>query len=177
MIGPLTPPQDFQRYILKERQPVICEDKAEWREFMRKPKNILVAQDSVGSKFEVLTVFLGFNNGSAEKPFFFQTTIFGVDEHSHGDAATWEKASGNHYALLQSAAGLAEYMDNVELGVEQNTFTAIDIQVLDNELHFILESEEAAKKALSENGKHWERLGKTLVFKFGLRDSDHPESQ
>lgn len=44
---------------------------------LRCKENVLIANDTVG-QFRVMTVFLGFNQGSAENPKFFQTTCFRI---------------------------------------------------------------------------------------------------
>ena len=69
--------KDLQRYILQEQQPVACNAETAWRDFMNDGNNLLVANDPAG-KFQVVTVFLGFNYGTIEKPKFFQTTCLGA---------------------------------------------------------------------------------------------------
>ena len=156
-----------QRYILENGQPVACDDETTWQEFMRNPENVLVAQDSAG-KYDVLTVFLGFNQGSTEQPAFFQTSVFGMDEHSHGDAATWSEAQSYHAGLLMSANRMAKRQADIKAGIKRRSFTAIDIQVVSNEIHFVLESEEHAIKALPVDKKHWKRRGNVIVFVVSL---------
>lgn len=155
-------PQD-QRYILKDRQPVVCKDEAEWREFMRNPENVLVAQDRIG-RFDVLTLFLGFNTGTVEQPLFFQTTIIGADDNHPKHAVDWGQAKQNHAAN----AKVIKLTNNHEIAVANGTakepFRPVEWLVFPDELHFVLESEQAAIKALPENSEFWERRGKVIVF-------------
>lgn len=154
--------QDHQRYILKDHQPIVCEDETVWREFMRKPENILVARDSAG-KYTVLTLFLGFNSGTAEQPVFFQTSVLGQTGHTHGSAATWEQAKDNHKRNLRGSTLLAEHLDRVAAGTSKS-FKPTAIDARPNEIHFRLESEQAAIDELPEDTKRWKRRGDTIVF-------------
>lgn len=83
--------QDLRQYILQNRQPTVCEDEAIWRSFMNNGSNLLIAHAPAGT-FQVVTVFLGFNYGTTEKPKFFQTTCLGADSEKNPHySATWEK--------------------------------------------------------------------------------------
>ncbi|MGD1953139.1 MAG: hypothetical protein ACFB14_26360 [Leptolyngbyaceae cyanobacterium] len=162
-------PKDYQRYILDDdHQPVVCEDEIVWREFMSKPENVLVAQDSIG-KYTVVTVFLGFNRFNVEQPVFFQTTVFGADEHSHRDAATWEQAEDNHRGNVKVTKMMADYQADLAAGKKRKSFKPIECKVLYDELHFVLESEKAAIEALPVNKRRWERRGNVIVFIVGER--------
>ncbi|MEM9009339.1 MAG: hypothetical protein AAGE59_38290 [Cyanobacteria bacterium P01_F01_bin.86] len=89
--------KDLQRYILQDQQPVICNDEAIWRAFMNDGSNLLVAHDPTG-KFQVITVFLGFNYVTTEQPKFFQTTCLGADsEKNLHYSATWEMVNPLRY--------------------------------------------------------------------------------
>ncbi|NEZ65607.1 hypothetical protein D0962_23095 [Leptolyngbyaceae cyanobacterium CCMR0082] len=152
-----------QRYILKDRQPVACKDEAEWREFMRNPGNVLVAQDSVGERYTVITVFLGFNSGTTEQPVFFQTSVIGQTGHTHGSAANWEQAQENHRRNVRGSILLAGHLERVAAGIDRS-FAPIDIKGYPNEIHFQLESEQAAINELPEDTRRWKRRGDTIVF-------------
>ena len=163
-------PSDYQRYILKDRQPVICDDESTWREFIRNSENVLVAQDQVG-RFEVLTLFLGFNSGTPDKPIFFQTTIIGADDNHPKHAATWEQAERNHAGNIKVITLTANHEAAVADGTAKEPFKPVEWLVFPGELHFVLESEQAAIKALPENSEFWERRGKTLIFLVKSTDS------
>ena len=155
--------QDYRRYILKDRHPVSCGDESVWREFMRNSENVLVANDSVGKRFTVVTVFLGFNNGTIEQPIFFQTSVLGQTGHTHGNAVTWDQAEDNHKRNLRGSTLLAEHLDRVAAGINKS-FKPVDITSRPNEIHFRLESEQAAFDELPEDTKRWKRRGDTIVF-------------
>ena len=165
---------DDIRYILQDGSPVACEDESAWREFMRSPENILIGDTEVG-KFQVLTLFLGFNSGSAKKPIFFQTTIIGAHGNTPRHATTLEQAKENHQGNVKVCNVITKYQADVAEGKAPKPFKPIRSFVRSDGIHFVLESEECAKEALSEGGL-WERRGDTLVFLVGKRDPSHPES-
>ena len=151
-----------QRYILKDRQPVACKDEAEWREFMRNPGNVLVARDSV-NPFEVITIFLGFNHRTAENPIFFQTSVLGVDDHSHENAETWEQATSNHNRLLKAVGYLKDHIVREKSGTNKS-FKPVETTIYQNEIHFRCVSEQAAIDGLPESGIRWKRRGDTIIY-------------
>ena len=157
--------KDLQRYILQDRQPVICEDEATWRTFMNIGENLLVAQDAAG-RFKVVTVFLGFNYGNAEKPKFFQTTCLGVTSEKRPDyAATWEKAMVRHKGAIKCGEMLTTFEAEQAAGIDRS-WEFIDCRVGPGELQFLLESESEAMRVMPEDRSHWKRRGRMIVFCF-----------
>ena len=110
---------------------------------MRAPKNVLVAQNEI-SRFEVLTLFLGFNTGTTENPIFFQTTIIGADDNLPKHAATWEQAKKNHASNIKVITLTANHEAAVASGTAKEPFRPVEWLVFPGELHFVLESEDAA---------------------------------
>lgn len=134
---------------------------------MNNGDNLLVAQDAAG-KFEVVTVFLGFNYGSAERPKFFQTTCLGVTSEKRPDyAATWEKAMLRHRGAVKCGQMLTEFEAEQAAGIDRS-WEFIDCHVVPGELQFILRSEADALRAVPEDKKHWKRRGRMIVFCFDI---------
>lgn len=155
--------QDTQRYVLENQVPVICNDEATWRAFMRQGENLLVAKDMVG-KYMVITVFLGFNYGDIETPKFFQTTCFGTSSETRSKySATWERACLRHRGTVACAESLTTFMAEQTIGVDRS-FKFIDCKVVPGELQFVLKSEAEAIKFMPTNKKNWERRGCVIVF-------------
>lgn len=160
--------QDLQQYILQNKQPVICEDEATWREFMKNGDNLLVAQNAAG-KFRVVTVFLGFNYGSTEKPKFFQTTCLGVTSEKRPDyAATWEKAMVRHKGAIKCGEMLTDFEAEQAAGIDRS-WEFVDCRVVPGELQFLLESEAEALRVMPEDKDHWKRRGRMIIFCFDTR--------
>ena len=159
--------KDLQRYILQDRQPIICEDEAVWRRFMNNGDNLLVAQDTAG-KFKVVTVFLGFNYGNAEKPKFFQTTCLGVTSEKRPHyAPTWEKAMLRHRGAVKCGEMLTEFETERTAGIDRS-WEFIDCHVLPGELQFSLKSEAEALRIIPQDKKHWKRRGRMIIFSFDI---------
>lgn len=155
--------QDTQKYILENEVPVPCQDENVWREFMRDTHNILLAQDTVGA-FTVVTVFLGFNHGSCEKPKFFQTTCFGTDGENHPRySGTWQRACLEHRGKIACAEALTKFAADSADGIDRS-FKFIDCTFAPGEIQFLLESESEAMRMMPINRKHWERRGQMVVF-------------
>ena len=163
------------RYILEGEAPVICEDEAIWREFMRAPENISIGDTQVG-KFQVLTLFLGFNSGSREKPIFFQTTIIGAYGNTPEHATTLEQAKDNHQGNVNVSNAIVKHQADVAAGKAPKPFKPVECLILDDGMHCVLESVECAKEAFADGGSSWELRGNTLVFLVGRRDPSHPDS-
>ena len=142
---------------------------------MRHPENISIGDTQVG-KFQVLTLFLGFNHGSAEKPIFFQTTILGAHGNTPRHATTLEQAEENHRGNIKVCNVITKHQADVAAGKAPKPFKPIRSFVLSDGIHFVLESEECAKEAFSDGGDLWELRGNTLVFLVGRRDPSHPDS-
>ena len=160
-------PKDLQRYILPEQTPVICKDETTWRAFMNDGDNLLVARDTIG-KFIVITVFLGFNYGTTEKPAFFQTTCLGADSENRPHySANWKRAHLPHRGTVECAKGLTRFAAEGAAGIDRS-FEFIDCNVIPGELQFILKSEADAVKFLPEDKKHWKRRGRMIVFCFPM---------
>lgn len=159
----MQPPQDTQKYILDNKEPVLCHDENLWREFIRDRSNILLAQDSVG-EFTVVTVFLGFNHGDFEKPKFFQTTCFGTDgENNPRYSGTWQRACLEHRGKIACAKALTKFAADRAAGIDRS-FKFLDCKFSPGEIQFLLESEADAMRMMPMNQKHWERRGQIVVF-------------
>lgn len=157
--------RDPQRFILKDNVPVPCGNEHQWREFMQDKQNVLVGQDVIG-QFRVMTVFLGFNHGSAEKPKFFQTTCFGTStEGKPKYSGSWQRACLEHRGKIACAQGLTKFAAERAAGIDRSFKTVDWVLVPDaGEIQFILESESEAMRVMPKNRKHWERRGRMVVF-------------
>ncbi|MEM6254975.1 MAG: hypothetical protein AAF821_18825 [Cyanobacteria bacterium P01_D01_bin.156] len=130
---------------------------------MRDEDNILLARDEVG-QFSIVTVFLGFNNGSVENPQFFQTTCFGSDTGSPKYTKDWDWAMAHHQGKIACAKAWIKFSEEKAAGIDRS-FRFVDCQVHPpGEIHFLLESEAEAKRVMPFNKRHWERRGRTIVF-------------
>ncbi|MBT9316932.1 hypothetical protein [Leptothoe spongobia] len=159
--------KDLQRYILQDKQPVICKDEVTWRTFMNNGDNLLVAQDSAG-KFKVVTVFLGFNYGNTEQPSFFQTTCLGVTSEKRPQyAASWEKAMLRHRGAVKCGEMLTEFEAERAAGIDRS-WEFIDCHVTPGELQFMLKSEAEALRVMPNDQKHWKRRGRMIIFCFDM---------
>lgn len=159
--------KDLQKYILHNQQPVVCDDETNWRAFMSNGKNLLVAQDPVGD-FTVVTVFLGFNHGTLEKPKFFQTTCLGASsEKAPHYSATWDQAVLRHRGSMKCGEMLTNFAAEKAAGVDRS-FEFIDCKVIPGELQFILKSDAEALRVLPENKKYWQRRGCMVIFCFDV---------
>ncbi len=158
-------PHGVQRFILNNNEPVPCHDEEAWRAFMRCKENILIAHDVIG-QFRVMTVFLGFNHGNAEKPKFFQTTCFGTStEGTPKYSGSWQRACLEHRGKIACAQGLTKFTAERAAGIDRS-FKAIDCVLAADagEIQFILEAEAEAMRVMPTNRKHWERRGRVIVF-------------
>lgn len=90
------------RYILKDKQPVQCDDLMEWAAWFEGTKNRIVAQTEVADGVAVSTVFLGLDHqfGSGP-PLLFETMVFGgpLDEDQER-YSTWAAAERGHAATV-----------------------------------------------------------------------------
>lgn len=158
-------PQDLQRYILQDRQPTVCRDEENWRSFMNNGNNLLIAHDPAG-KFQVVTVFLGFNYGTAEKPKFFQTTCLGADSEKNPHySATWEKAMLRHRCSIKCGEILTDFEAERVAGIDRS-WKFVDCNIAPGEIQFILESETEALRVMPRDKKHWKRRGRMIAFCF-----------
>ena len=152
-------------YILKDKEPVRCDDINVWRAFMDDESKRTVAFDQVG-RFEILTTFIGANIGTLEAPKFFKMTMVGMNV---GDppicSRSWKRAVAKHRATVKSAMYFAK-RDATARETSTNGFRFVGYEVLTDELRFSLESEEAAIKAHSSNSPYWFREGKVLIFRY-----------
>ena len=154
-----------QRFILNNKMPFPCKDEDAWRAFMRCKENVLIAHDTIG-QFQITTVFLGFNHGSAENPKFFQTTCFGTStEGKPKYSGTWQRACLEHRGKIACAQGLTKFAAEKAAGIDRS-FKAVDCILAPDtgEIQFILESESEAMRVMPTNRKHWERRGRMIVF-------------
>jgi hypothetical protein len=124
-----------------------------------------VAQDVVGD-FQVVTTFAGLNLGEAESPQFFETAV--VD---NGDppflSETWEQAESKHRKVAQAV----ERLNNITEEDIANGYRFVDCGVQSDRLWFVMESEETAISALSEENPNWHREGRIIVFTPPLSNS------
>lgn len=158
--------KDLQRYILQQQQPIICDDEATWRAFMADGKNLLVAQQDPAGDFTVVTVFLGFNHGTLEKPKFFQTTCLGASsEKMPHYSATWEQATLKHRGSIKCGEMLTNFAAERAAGIDRS-LEFIDCKVIPGELQFVLNSEAEALRVLREDKQYWRRRGRMIVFCF-----------
>lgn len=158
-------PTGAQHFVLDNKVPVPCNDEDTWRAFMRCQKNVLVANDTVG-QFQVMTVFLGFNQGDSENPKFFQTTCFGTSTEGKSKySGTWQRAHLEHRGKVACAQGLTKFAAEKAAGIDRS-FKAIDCVLAPDagEIQFVLESEAEAIRIMPTNRKHWKRRGRTIVF-------------
>ena len=154
-----------QRFVLNNKVPVPCNDEETWRTFMRCEENVLIANDTIG-QFRVMTVFLGFNQGSAENPKFFQTTCFGTStEGKPKYSGRWQRACLEHRGKIACAQGLTKFAAERAAGIDRS-FKAIDCVLAPEagEIQFVLESEAEAMWVMPNSRKHWERRGRMIVF-------------
>ena len=158
-------PKDLKRYILHNQQPVVCDNEATWRMFMNDGNNLLVAHDPAG-KFQVVTVFLGFNCGTIEQPKFFQTTCLGADSEKHPHySTTLGKALLRHRCSIKCGEILTEFEAEQSAGIDRS-WEFIDCTIVPGEMQFILKSEADALRAMPQDKKHWKRRGRMIVFCF-----------
>jgi len=155
---------DFDRYILCDSQPTICSDANQWQQFIEDRCNVVLAKHQVG-QYQVITVFLGFNHGTADKPQFFQTNFFGGSGSKPRYTASYKRALAMHRAKVACAEGLTRFAAERAAGIDRS-FKAIDCKVVPGEFQFILESEEAAIIALPKDKPRWSRQGNILIFSF-----------
>ena len=92
------------KYILKDRKPVRCDDLVEWSKQFGSASRI-VAQTNVRG-INVSTVFLGIDhNFSGGAPLLFETMVFGIGEdESQVRCSTWEEAEVQHAEAVAKAA-------------------------------------------------------------------------
>lgn len=85
-----------EKFILKDKKAVVCEDISEWGKFMGNPDRI-VKQEDIGD-VRISTVFLGLDHQFGEgEPLLFETMIFGGKEDQYQDrCSTWEEAEKMH---------------------------------------------------------------------------------
>jgi len=85
-----------EKFILKDKKAVVCEDINEWGKFMENLDRI-VKQEEIGD-VRISTVFLGLDHQFGEgEPLVFETMIFGGKEDQYQDrCSTWEEAEKMH---------------------------------------------------------------------------------
>lgn len=87
----------IDKYILKDKTPVKCDNLMEWAKNFESEESRRVAQTII-KKIRVSTVFLGidhsFNGGT---PILFETMIFGGKHDQYQERySTWEQAEEGH---------------------------------------------------------------------------------
>jgi hypothetical protein len=93
------------RYILKDNQPQLCEDLAEWAMWYGS-SNHQIASDRVGD-VSVSTVFLGVSAGEMDGlPILFETLVSPPDTICR--YATYEQALARHSQIVDRLAGLRD---------------------------------------------------------------------
>lgn len=146
------------RFILDGKEPVPCENIADWQAFMDDIAGRTVAQDVVG-EFQVVTTFAGVNLGETESPQFFETAV--VD---NGDppflSETWEEAESEHRAVVGSVTRLSQITEE-DIA---NGHRFVSCGVLPDRLWFMMESEETAIATLPQPVTNWHREGRKVIF-------------
>lgn len=151
-------------YILEGKKVIPCKDIGVWQRFMDNLPERTVGSDKAG-KFGVLTTFVGVNLGSEIMPKFFRTVISG----DNGDndpwlTETWEEAEAKHKAVVRAAIALTRSSKEREAG-NVSGYKVVDCSILpDDELRFVLESEEAAIEMVSKPSQNWSREGRIVIF-------------
>ncbi|NEQ48242.1 MAG: hypothetical protein F6K00_33790 [Leptolyngbya sp. SIOISBB] len=142
------------------KEPVPCDDSEIWQAFIDDIAGRTVARDIVGN-FEILTTFLGHNRGDTESPQFFETVALDPDNQNppfYSD--TWEASELMHRKVVDSLIRLnAITEEDIANG---HRFVGYGVQ--SDRLWFVMESEETAIAALSEETPNWHREGNTIVF-------------
>lgn len=93
------------KYILKGRRIVKCDDVIEWGKWFDEADNVKIARTTLskdGERFDVSTVFLGLERGSCEgKPILFESMAFGgPDDGMQRRCCTYKEAEEQHLELL-----------------------------------------------------------------------------
>lgn len=95
----------MEKYILKGRKPVPCQDPIEWADWFS-GSNRVVRQEKIGNAC-VSTVFLSIDHQFGDgPPLLFETMIFGGDRD--GDTwrySTWEEPEAGHAAAVALLTG------------------------------------------------------------------------
>lgn len=148
------------RFILNGKEPVPCDNIADWQAFMDDIEGRTVAQDVVG-KFHISTTFEGTNLGTSTKRRFFLTVVAEREDSSYL-SETWEQAESKHRAVMRCADGLS----NLTSEKIANGHRFVGYGVQSDKLWFVMESEETAIAALPQEmpNWHWHREGRTIVL-------------
>jgi hypothetical protein len=97
----------LERYILKDHEPVRCEDMQAWGEWMSDAGRWRVAHDTCGP-VRVSTIFLGIDHafkGIDEGPLLFETVIVGGEFDKYmARCGTWADALDQHAGALKLIA-------------------------------------------------------------------------
>ena len=104
----------IRRYILVDREPVLCPDLVAWGEWMEDEDNVRVASTHIGTVW-VSTVFLGLDhNWGRGRPLLFETMAFcgDVGENIEMDrCSTWAEAEAMHRRCVDRAVELVRAAD------------------------------------------------------------------
>lgn len=95
-------------YILKDREPVPCEDTLEWARWFEKAENRRVKQEEVAPGVSVSTMFLGIDHNFVPggDHLLFETMIFGGPRHGYQERySTWLEAEQGHADAVRLARG------------------------------------------------------------------------
>ena len=95
------------KFILKDKEIIVCNDIIEWGRAMEKDR--IVKQDQIGD-VGISTVFLGLDHQFGEgEPLLFETMIFGGKEDNYQDrCSTWEQAEEMHLKAKKIVEGKNE---------------------------------------------------------------------
>lgn len=93
------------KYILKGRKVVKCDDLIEWGKWFEETNHRQVARTTLykgTARFDVSTVFLGLDHGTIEgKPILFESMAFGgPDDGMQRRCCTYKEAEEQHLELL-----------------------------------------------------------------------------
>lgn len=160
-------------YILKGKRPVPCDDIEIWQKFMDDVPARTLSSDQVG-KCKIHTTFVGANLGSEIMPKFFRTMIIG----DNGDndpwlTETWEQAEVKHRTVVRASVLLEESSRKHKAG-KVSGYKVVECSILpDDELKFVMESEEAAIQLLPPGSENWSRDGRILIFHPSRKKQSH----
>jgi len=93
------------RYILNEREPVLCDDLALWKTWMQSPERWVqdtLISDAHDNPVRICTVFLGVDTSfGLDPPVLFETMVLGgVCDRELYRYCTWEDAKYGHAAVV-----------------------------------------------------------------------------
>lgn len=89
----------MDKYILVDKNPVVCNDAMKWGMWFQNSKERIVKQTDIDG-IKVSTVFLGLDHnwGDGGEPLLFETMIFGGQHDQFQERySTWDEAEAGHH--------------------------------------------------------------------------------